>query len=88
MTPTTISLIGIAITLIAYLCVGFYWAGKVSAKLDQLAVLLAKMDDDTAKRLDTYEAENEKTHALLWAKHDDLKNRMTAVETRCEANHK
>lgn len=83
-----VSLIAIAVTLIAYLCGGFYWAGKVSAKLDQVAVMLLTMGNETKIRLDKFEEDNNDTHKSMWAAHDLLKNRVTAVETRCEGNHK
>lgn len=83
-----VSLIGIAVVLIAYLCGGFYWAGKMSAKLDQVAAMLLKMDEDTARRLDKFEEDNNLTHKLMWQKHDDLKNRVSVIETRCVELHK
>jgi hypothetical protein len=83
-----VSLIGIAVVLIAYLCGGFYWAGVVSAKLEQVQQILLKMDGDTTRRLDEFEKDNDLTHKLIWAKHDDLKNRVSVIETRCEGNHK
>lgn len=83
-----VSLIGIAIVLIAYLCGGFYWAGKVSAKLDQVSAMLITMGNDTKNRLDKFEEDNDKTHKQMWLKHDELKNRVSVIETRCEGNHK
>jgi len=38
MDGVTISLIGLTVTLLAYLCAGFYWGGRVSAKLDNVVM--------------------------------------------------
>lgn len=88
MSGIVISLIGITITLIAYLCAGFYWAGKVSAKLDSVAILLASLGDETKARLDRFEKDNDETHRIMWQKHDDLKNRVSVIETKCVEHHK
>jgi len=88
MDGVTISLIGLTVTLLAYLCAGFYWGGRVSAKLDNVAMLLAQLGSDTKERLDRIDAENEKAHKLLWQKHDDLKNRVTVIETKCVEHHR
>ena len=88
MDGNTIALIAIGVTLLAYLCAGFYWGGRVSAKLDNVAILLAQLGNDTKERLDRIESENEKAHKVLWQKHDDLKNRVSVIETKCVEHHK
>jgi hypothetical protein len=77
----------IGITLIIQLCAGIWWAATITEKLRQLGEALIEIKNDTKKRLDQFIEENEKSHKLLWSKQDDLRNRVTVIETRCYGYH-
>lgn len=87
MSGIVVGFIGIGLTLVLQLITGIWWAATITERLRQVGLALNKLIDDTDAKVSKLDEDNDKAHKLLWARQDELKNRVSIIETRCEANH-
>ena len=75
-----IELITLIIVVLGHIVATVWWAATITANLKNIK--------DTLVVISNNDSENGKMHALLWKRQDELGNRVTAIETRCQGNHK
>lgn len=74
-----IELIALILIVLGHIVATVWWAATITANLKNIK--------DTLVVIAHNDEENGKMHALLWKRQDELGNRMTKIETRCEAQH-
>jgi hypothetical protein len=80
MDNATVGVVGLILVILGHIFTTIWWAATITANLKTITVSLDKISLADSK--------NDDAHKALWREHDLLKNRVTAVETRCSGNHK
>ena len=83
MDQTFVSLLGIVVVLVLQLLAGVWWAATINSNVKHLTTNVKSLTMDAA----VHHAEQEASLKAMWLKHDELKERVKVIETKCESNH-